>query len=399
MSSFERFLEKAIADQDIHGAAMVAKNKSGTLNYSKSVGLQSPLTDPSTPYSPSTIQELASMTKLLTTIAALQLVERGLVTLDEDVAASLPSLASQRILKGYDDYDESNGGRPLLEPRRNPITLRQLLTHSAGAGYTFVPGSPLKRYQTKVLGRPLVQGATIDERFDQPLLYEPGEGWAYSSSIDRAGQLVEKISGTTLEAYFQTHIFAPLGIRTGTFWPDPSLDDRRSAVSFRDAETGRAVQRPGATTLVSGTVECFGGQGVHMSTEDYMRVLASLLHDDGALLRPDTAALMFTPQLSRPSKRALLEAMEDPSWAVGHFPLTGEYDWGLGGILVDGHSHEFRKKGALMWGGAANLTWFIDREAGVCGVFGTQLYPPGDSKVNKLHEAFEKEVYELGATR
>lgn len=393
---------------------MVATNKSGTLNYSKSVGLRSPLTDPSTPYTPSTVQELASMTKLLTTIAALQLVERGLVTLDEDVSAHLPSLASQPVFKGFvgdendsDAVDDRREGaamvKPLLEPRRNPITLRQLLTHSAGAGYTFVPGSPLKRYQTQVLGRSsLVQGATVDERFDQPLLYQPGEGWAYGSSIDRAGQLVEKLAGATLESYFQMHIFAPLEITTGTFWPDASTIDKRSAVSFRDAATGRAVaQPPGqATTLVSGADECFGGQGVHMSTGDYAAVLASLLRDDGRLLRPATAALMFAPQLGPPSRRALELAMEDPSWAVGHFPPPArEYDWGLGGILVDGHSHPFRKRGALMWGGAANLTWFIDREAGVCGAFGTQLYPPGDAKVNKLHEAFEKEVYELGAAR
>ncbi|KAF7521183.1 hypothetical protein G7054_g12529 [Neopestalotiopsis clavispora] len=262
MTSFDRLLEIAIADQDIHGAAMVATNKSGTLNYSKSVGLRSPLTDPSTPYTPSTVQELASMTKLLTTIAALQLVERGLVTLDEDVSAHLPSLASQPVFKGFvdenegDDLDSKKDGvaivKPLLEPRKNPITLRQLLTHSAGAGYTFVPGSPLKRYQTQVLGRSsLVQGATVDERFDQPLLYQSGEGWAYGSSIDRAGQLVEKLAGATLEAYFQTHIFAPLGITTGTFWPDASMIDQRSAVSFRDAATGgrarrrRVLRRPG----------------------------------------------------------------------------------------------------------------------------------------------------------
>lgn len=293
------------------------------------------------------------MTKLITSIAALQLVERGLVGLDQDISSLVPSFAAQKVLVKY-----SGDGEPLLEERRNPITLRHLLTHAAGAGYAFLPGSPLGDYRTKIQRRGLIEGATVDTRFDHPLVYQPGEGWAYSSSIDRAGQVVEKISGLTLEEYFRTNLFAPLGIRSGTFFPEAKVErEKRAAVTFRDEASGHVVEIPGQPTLVSGTTECFGGQGLYMSAEDYLKVLRSLLLDDGKLLGAETSKKMFEPQLGAKSKKDLLKDLEVPGTFVGNYPPTGEYDWGFGGAVVDGDSHGFRKKGALMWGGASNPFW------------------------------------------
>ncbi|KAG7146377.1 ML-236A carboxylate methylbutanoyltransferase mlcH like protein [Verticillium longisporum] len=85
--------------------------------------------------------------------------------------------------------------------------------------------------------------------------------------------------------------------------------------------------------------------------------------------------------------------MEDSSWAVGDFPATGEYDWGLGGLLIDGHAHGHRRKGALMWSGAANIFWWIDREAGVAGLFGTQIMPAAEPITEQYIKAFEDEMY------
>jgi CubicO group peptidase (beta-lactamase class C family) len=162
-----------------------------------------------------------------------------------------------------------------------------------------------------------------------------------------------------LEELFQENIFRPLGIGSGTFWPDhnPELKARSVPITYRDEETGRVMEKQGAATLSTGVTECFGGQGLFMAAEDYVKVLHSLLVDDELLLKKKTAALMFQPQLTPPSKTKLLELMEDPSWAVGDFPKTAEYDWGLGGILIDGNSHEYRKRGTLIWSGAANPFW------------------------------------------
>ncbi|KAH6646068.1 beta-lactamase/transpeptidase-like protein [Truncatella angustata] len=395
MSTFDNLLSAAVADHVIPGAAMVARNKSGTLKFNKSFGLQSSGTNSDIPYSASTVLEMASMTKLITSIAALQLIERGLVGLDDDLSSILPELASQPILTGFDP-----AGKPQLKQRRNPITLRLLLTHSTGAGYTFTPGSVLAEYRTRIQGGGILDGATVNARFDFPLLYEPGEDWEYGHSIDRAGQVVERVSGLRLGTYFRENIFAPLGIRSGTFTPELDTDPgSRAAVTFRDPETGRAVERPGEPTLAGNTTEDFGGQGLHMSVEDYLKVLESLLLDDGKLLDPKVAKTLFEPQLGPKSKEALLKAVVTREDFVGNFPKTGEYDWSFGGAVIDGDSHEFRKKGALLWGGAANLFFFVDREAGVTGVFGTQVYPSGDKKIKKLYSAFEKEIYKLGASQ
>lgn len=124
-----------------------------------------------------TVFAMASMTKLITTIAALQLVERGLVGLDQDVAPQLPVLAGQPILTGFSD-----DGVPLLKSREKPITLRQLLTHSFGGVYGFLSGN-IARHRRR-LGIDGARGTTVDELFAMPLLYEPGDSWSYGGGLD-----------------------------------------------------------------------------------------------------------------------------------------------------------------------------------------------------------------------
>ncbi|KAI0136935.1 beta-lactamase family protein [Xylariales sp. AK1849] len=409
MATFDEQLLEAVKDGLIPGAAMLARNKTGkcrtdesswilltestgSLDYSKAVGKMSLQPGSDEPYSVDSVLQLASMTKLITTIAALQIVERGLLSLDEDVTSLVPSFAAQDILEGF-----AASGQPQTRKREKRITLRLLLTHSAGAGYTFV-NSLLRRYRTTVQNKGIVDGDTVDRRFDHPLLYEPGEGWEYSSSLDRAGQVIEAVSGKSLEEYFQMNIFEPLGIKTGGFWPYRRADliNRVATMTFRDDKSGRAVDNPDGINLAGGVTECFGGQGGYMAMKDYVKILQSLLTDDEVLLKKETAAMMFQPQLTPPSKTKLLEAMTEPSWAVGDFPNTAEYDWSFGGILIDGDSHDYRKQRTLIWSGAANLFWFIDRESGVCGVWGTQVMPAGDQKIRPLIKKFEEEVYRLG---
>ncbi|KAI5864316.1 beta-lactamase/transpeptidase-like protein [Durotheca rogersii] len=327
------------------------------------------------------------MTKLHTSVAALQLVEKGLVTVDEDVSRLLPSFAEKEILTGFGD-----DGAPSTRKRKNPITLRLLLTHSAGAGYDFMSGDLAK--VSKLRGPPKNPG-TIDDAFDLPLLYEPGEAYAYSSSIDRVGQVIEKLTGQKLEDYMRQNIWEPLGMENTTFFVDnhPEIKARRVPMAFRADPSQPVVENADRKTFTTGLKEAFGGQGLLSSIKDYIKILHSLLVDDEKLLKKETAAALFQPQLTPASKASLLEQMKNPEWAVGDWPLTNEYDWGLGGILVDGDKHPYRKRGALLWGGAANLTWFIDRTAGVCGTFGTQVMPPSDPQVRPIFKAFEEETY------
>ncbi|KAI1095378.1 beta-lactamase/transpeptidase-like protein [Rostrohypoxylon terebratum] len=327
------------------------------------------------------------MTKLVTSVAAMQLVERGLVTLDEDVTPLLPSLAKLEILTGFAD-----DGTPITRKRQNPFTLRRLLTHSAGLGYPFSDPRLVKYIEWK---KPSSDLGTVDEMFDFPLVYEPGEGFLYSSAIDRVGQLIEKITGQNLEVYMKKNIWEPLGMNSTTFFPreHPDIQARQVPMGFRDEATGVVAETGEQAWFEKGLKEPFGGQGLYSSMADYVKLLHSLLVDDEKVLKKETTALLFQPQLSPTSKASLLKLMTGPEWLIGKFPDTNEYDWGLGGILIDGDKDEFRRRNTMIWSGASNCFWFIDRTAGVCGVFGVQIIPTFDNAPKPLIAAFEKDVY------
>ncbi|KAL6354402.1 hypothetical protein LRP88_11733 [Fusarium phalaenopsidis] len=376
MDSYEALVEKAVRDKVIPGAVFAARDDKGKLVYCKAISGKD------STYTQDTVLEVASLTKLVTTIAALQLVERGLISLHEDVSHYIPAFADQPVLDG--EVDE-NGGFASRQ-RRNRITLHRLLTHSAGAAYTFTD-QRIANY-VAVSSQYKADG-TINGTFDFPLSYEPGEGWLYSNAIDRVGQIVESVSGFSLEDYFKINIFQPLGISKASF----NSELPRPPMAVRIHPNSPAIPDPSVPTFTTGLKDCFGGQGLFVSLQDYIKILHSLLVDHETLLKRETTAVMFKPQLSPPDKTALLRELESASWTVGDIPPTGEYDWGYGGLLIDGESHPHRRRNTLLWSGAPSLFWFIDREAGVCGVFGTQVLPPSDPVVCPIIKAFEEAVY------
>lgn len=310
------------------------------------------------PVDSNTIFTLASVTKLPTTIAALQQVEQGRIQLDDDVTELLPFLRQQKILSGFDDT-----GKPILKDRNGPITLRHLLTHASGVGYSFLSSAEkLQKYNTYT-GRAPGQGSTVETRFDLPLLYEPGESWAYGAGIDWAGQVVEQLSGLSLEEYFNEHIWKPLGASsTFTFFPSKgkSAKQHLATLASRTAESQQLKALPEGFDLNRGLEECFGGQGGYGRAEDVLKLLHSLLANDGRVLQPKTVDMMFQGQLSQPSKTALKESLEGPAWAVGDYYADEEYNWGLGGILIEKPSSAApytRGVNTLIWSGAPNIFW------------------------------------------
>lgn len=316
----------------------VTKSYEGKVDFAKAFS-----TEKGTSYSPDVVMEVASMTKLPTSIAALQIVEKGLVTLDEDVSHLIPSFAKQGILTSVAD-----DGTPTVRERQNPITLRRLITHSSGAGYSFLDEK---------------LGKIRAPQYELPLLFEPGEGWVYGTGIDRVGHVVEKLTGLSLDEYMKVNIWGPLGAESSTFFPDgnPAIAVRRVPMSFREDPNGPAVEKPGAPTVTTGLKHCFGGHGLLGSMADYFKMVYSLLIDDEKLLKKETAALMFQPQLTPASKQELQRFMETSDMKL-RFPFSPEADrdYGLGGLLVVGDEHEYLRKGALMWGGASSLSWVRD---------------------------------------
>ncbi|KFY20617.1 hypothetical protein V491_03582 [Pseudogymnoascus sp. VKM F-3775] len=388
----DEVLEKAVLDGAIPGAVMVATNTYGDFNFKKAVGKRSLQPGCDDPLQLDSVFTIASMTKLLTSIALLQLHERGTIGLDEDVSELVPVLARQSVLTGFNE-----DGTPILVKREKDITVRLLLTHSSGAGYSFM--DPKLQQYAEYTGKSVTESSTIDEIFDWPLLYQPGESWAYGAGVTWAGKVLEKLTGKTLEEYMQENIFNPMGISRITFSleTNPALEGQVADMSVRDDATGTLSAAPPGLPFFGNLEDCLGGEGAYADLTDYSKVLQSILLDDGALLKSETTALMFQPQLPTDAARAgLRKAMNDPSWAVGDFSGPNEYDWAFGGILVAGDNHLVRNRGCLMWSGAANLFWFIDRTAGLCGLWGTQVMPPGDQKVEPLIGLYERHMYALG---
>ena len=353
-----------------------------------------------------TVLKLASSSKFITTIAVLQAVERGLVGLDDDVAQYVPVLAEQEVLQGFAWY-----GKPRTVKRTKKITLRHLLTQTAGTGYDFLPIQPIARYKTWNR-MPIGQGDYIDDRMAYPLLHEPGLGWTYGSSMTWAGKVLEKVSGMTLDEWTSKHICEPLGLTSVTFFPGEELEPRMADVVYRHWWSGKLLHLPGMRQPES-EKEALGGESCFASMDDLMAVLQSLLMDDEKLLKKETTAMMFSPQLDDMQRQGLWECLDKPVWICQTILKKGEYDWGVGGVLINGDSHECLQRGTLMWSGLFHVLWvsltaiafwsvwggrlmvkqWIDRKSGVSGVFGTQLLPGTDKIVVPLIGDFQREVY------
>ncbi|KAF7872200.1 hypothetical protein EAF04_003125 [Stromatinia cepivora] len=403
MSDFEETIENACRTRDIPGAVVVGGDSSGKFHYEKAFGSQS-LKDPSTPMELDSVMWLASCTKLLTTIAAMQCVERGLLSLDGDICELLPEFKGVQILTGFDE----ESGKPILVDNHKIITLRHLLTHSSGLAYDiFDP--VLFRYQeyiNKNPGMPKFGSGLVKDCFWYPLRFAPGDSWSYGVGIDWAGQMVERVNGNiSLEEYFKKNVWGPLGMDSITFHPvqHPEIFSKLIAMSEREGgvtQFGTSDNPEGKAKYTSqvpfnpANENCYGGAGAFGSPVDYFKCLHSICSDDGRLLKSETIDEMFKPQLNEASRKELMRELSIPeiNGCMGAFPQGLKADFGLGGIInledIGG-----RSKGSMAWGGYPNLLWWINRKDGVCGIWGSQLLPPGDSKINRLFYTFEEEMY------
>ncbi|KAK5136658.1 hypothetical protein LTR08_002311 [Meristemomyces frigidus] len=389
MATLEQTLARGVEEGLIPHAVVFATDRDGSFTYKHAVGKAQYPNDE--PIGEDAMFLLASQTKLLTTIAALQVVEKGLFGLDDDVSGALPELGGQKVFKGFDGE-----GEPVLVERETAITLRHLLTHSSGV--TYDGGVPDLIKLAKQRGREPGSGATVVQRCDYPLIFEPGTSWSYGASLDWAGILVERLTHSTLEAYMRQHMWAPLDITDITFWPDASagLTARVPGLTTRTAEGTLAPWT--LPFLNTYSTDCFGGHGAYASLAAFLKVQHSILANDGKLLKPETVELMFQPQLSAASAQALGDFMRTSPMAammIGEFKPDIACDWGLGGVLFLQDDVGKRKKGTLSWGGMANCFWTIDREAGLALTFGTQVLPPGDKGVEGMISAVEVGVYEM----
>jgi CubicO group peptidase (beta-lactamase class C family) len=312
MSDFESAIQTAVDTKDIPGCVLGAKNRDGTFNYSKSFGSSSMDPERAKPLSPDTVMWVASCTKLMTSIAAMQLVERGLVSLDEPVYKHIPELESFNVLKGFEE-----DGKPIEEKHTKPITLKLLLTHSSGLSYDFV-NPKLAAWAAYKKVRLPVASKKLLERFNLPLVFEPGEGWMYGPSIDYAGLLVERITGKSLEEYLRENLWEPLGVKDVTFrlGTRPDMKARMADMSERD-ESGKVTFSKAPLMYVDDDriedSDCLGGQGSLTTAGEYLKILDALLNaeTDERILKKESVETFFSPHLGDKSSAMLNAILQD----------------------------------------------------------------------------------------
>ncbi|KAG2171894.1 hypothetical protein INT44_006684 [Umbelopsis vinacea] len=394
VENIETSFQAAIDAGKINGAVICATDAEGRFVYEKALGERTLLSGEKRPQKLDDVLYLASATKLITTIAAMQCVEDGLLTLTSDLSSIVPELTSKQVITGFSD----DGETPLLESIVRPITLEMLLTHSSGLTYHFT-NPHIARWREK-FGTPPKEGdsRSVEELFNYPLAFQPGAGWMYGTGLDWAGLVVERVTGSTLGQFMQQRIFDPLGISDGQFYPITREDLRARLVDLNpdDPEAlGRAVL--GGDGVMNKVCRgAFGGHGLYLPGTDYTKILRSLLASDGKLLKPATVDDMFQHHLSPEATKAHQTAMAGP---MGIFFRVGidsqtKAGHGLGGLLtledVDGRYGER----TLTWGGGLTFAWFIDRKNGLCGVGAVQAKLPIDGDtVAELKQVFRRDIY------
>jgi CubicO group peptidase (beta-lactamase class C family) len=379
----DRLLKEAADSRSVPGVIAVAVDRSGA-TYEGSAGVR----DLSTrvPMTVDSVLWYASMTKALVSTGAMQLVEQGRVDLDEPVARVVPGLKNPTVLEGY-----GADGKPKLRPARRPITLRHLLTHTAGFGYDIWNADVLRYMRENDI--PLLVDCKLSS-LDQPLACEPGERWEYGISIDWVGQVIETLSGKSLHDYLAEHLFKPLGMTDATFLIRPEQRKRLATVHQRDPNRSlRPIKHE-----ISQEPEFFmGGGGIYGTARDYGAYVQMLLNDgrsrDGVqVLRPETVRLMGENSIGDIKAGVLKPVLPELSCDVDFFPGIPQ-KWGLGFLINMEDAPAGRSAGSLTWAGLANTYFWVDRKKGVGGVIMTQILPFADPITLKLYDAFERKVY------
>jgi methyl acetate hydrolase len=370
-------LRKAVEDKVVPGVVAMATDRRRTL-YQGAFGVADAATGRA--LGADALFRIASMTKAITTTAAMQLLEQGRFGLDDPVERYLPAFARLQVLESFDGAT----GAYRVHPATRIATVRHLMTHTSGLGYPFT--SPTVRDFKPRAGEDYPVG---------PLVFEPGEQWLYGTSTDWLGKLVEAISGRPLDEYFRLRILEPLGM-PDTFYNVPADKQARLvAVHHRGADGAIVkddVQPPPTVNPI------IGGGGLSSTASDYIRFVRMILNDgelDGVrILKADTVAAMARNQIGSLGVPALKTALPQRSDDFS-FVADGRDKWGLGFLITVDAVPGKRSAGSLSWGGIYNTYFWIDRTRGVAGVILTQFLPFADRKALALYDTFERGVYQI----
>jgi CubicO group peptidase (beta-lactamase class C family) len=388
-AQIDQALRQACDTKAIPGVVAIAGNGSDVI-YQGAFGKRDLSQDQ--PMTADSVFWIASMTKAITAAAAMQLVEQGKLSLDEPIGKLLPDLASPQVLEGFDA-----SGAPKLRAARGAITLRHLLTHTAGFCYDMWNGDMVRYLETT--GTPGIISCK-DAALKTPIMSDPGTRWEYGTNIDFVGKAVEAASGKTLGAYLRDNIFAPLGMDDTGFRLGDSQRKRLVAMHARGPD--------GSLQPIPFEIEQIpefemGGGGLYGTARDYLSFTQMILNNGRGnghqVLKPETVKLMGQNHIGEINVGKLPSAIAAVTNDVDLFPDMIK-KWGLSFLINTAVTPEGRSPNSLFWAGLANTYYWIDPSRNVSGVILMQVLPFADAKCLEAFSAFERGIYDrLGAAK
>ena len=372
----DRALQGRVSSREIPGVVAMAANEQSVV-YRGGFGFRNLTT--ASRMSTDTVFRIASMVKLLTSVAALQLVERGKLELDEPAGNIDPTLGSAQVLGGFDA-----NGIPQLRPAQKPITLRNLLTHTSGFSYLLWDPNVVRYLKV----------ARSDPSYPRtPLMFEPGSRWAYGGGLDRVGRMVEIASGQSLDRYFSDQITGPLAMNDTGFSLTGKQRERQASLHVRDAN-GKLLPQPLEKPTFPKVIS--GGGGIYSTAPDYLTLLQALSNGGSfratTVLRPETVALMSVNQIGSLEAGILKTTNPALSNDVDFFPGV-RLRWGLGNMINIDPVPGGRRAGSLTWAGLFNTYYWIDPTMRIAGLIMMQILPFADRQALKAYRQFERGIY------
>jgi CubicO group peptidase (beta-lactamase class C family) len=375
-------LARAVASGDAAGVAAAVITRDETL-YTAAQGART-LGAPAA-MDLDTVMLIASMTKPITSVAAMQLVEQGKLSLDGAAAAVIPELGALKVLQGWDA-----NGAPQLRDALGQVTLRHLLSHTSGFTYEFWNADLARFYSTQNVPS-ILSGQKAALRV--PLCFDPGTRWEYGIGIDWVGQLVEAASGLSLGDYFQRNITGPLGMDSTAFKISTAMRTRLAGMHVRGADGTLSVI---PLETVQDPEFQSGGAGLYSTANDYLKFMRMILNagrgNGNQVLKPETVALMSRNAMG--ALRVSKLSTQNPFFSrdVDFFPGVPK-TWGLGFMINESVAPTGRSAGSLAWAGLTNTYFWIDPTLNIAGVAMMQALPFMDQRTVDVFYGFEKSVY------
>jgi CubicO group peptidase (beta-lactamase class C family) len=381
--SADTLLHTAVANGKIPGVAAAATTSTESF-YQGGFGVRAQGLAPAMDLD--TVMWIASMTKPLVGTAAMQLVEQGKLNLDEPAARVVPDIDRIQVIEGW-----GADGQPLLRKPTRQITLRHLLTHTAGFTSDVWSENSARYLKLHQLPR---AGSGQRKAIDIPLSFDPGERWEYGINIDWVGLMVSAVTGLRLGEYIKQHITAPLGMASTGFTITPDMRTRLAKVHQRaatsDALTVLPFEVPQEPEIDP------GGGGMYSTASDYLRFTRMILNQGKGnghqLLKPQTVALMSKNAMGPLRVSMLPTYNKEMSLDAEFFPGL-EKTWGLTFMINEQTAPTGRSAGSLAWAGLPNAYFWIDPSKGIAGVIMMQILPFVDTHALQLFNDYESAVY------